>query len=90
MFVPNVKTNFSTLSGKGTERLVCIPHILVGANLKVGVTSLMKRTLGACNWRLIVYEEGYAANDGEGLLQILTFFLIMMEMANTGSGRGLP
>ena len=43
--VPNVKTSFSTLSGEGTERLVCIPRILVGANLEVGVTSLMKKTL---------------------------------------------
>ena len=29
-------------------------------------------------------------NDGEGLLQILTFLLIMMEMAVIGPGRGIP
>ena len=87
MLVPNVKTSFSTLSEERTERLVCI---LVRANLEVGITSLMKRTLGACNCRLTVYEGGCATNDREGLLQILTFLLIMMEMAITGPGRGLP
>ena len=87
MLVPNVKTSFSTLSEERTERLVCI---IVRANLEVGITSLMKRTLGACNCRLTVYEGGCATNDREGLLQILTFLLIMMEMAITGPGRGLP
>ena len=47
--VPNVKTSFSISSGEGTERLVCILHILVGANLEMGVTSLMRRILRACN-----------------------------------------
>ena len=87
MLVPNVKTSFSTLSEERTERLVCI---IVRANLEVGIASLMKRTLGACNCRLTVYEGGCATNDREGLLQILTFLLIMMEMAITGPGRGLP
>ena len=43
------KTSFSISSREGTERLMHIPRILVGDNLEVGVTSLMKRTLGACN-----------------------------------------
>ena len=36
-------------SGEGTERLVWILHILVGANLEMGVTSLIRRILRACN-----------------------------------------
>ena len=87
--VPNVKTSFSTLNREGIERLVCIPPILVGASHEVGVASLMKRILEACNWRLTVCEGGCAVND-RGLLQILTFLLMMMEMAITGSSRGLP
>ena len=86
MLVPNVKTGFSTLSEERTERLVCI---LVRANLEVGITSLMKRTLGACNCRLTVYEGGCATNDREGLLQILTLLLTMIEMVATGPSPGL-
>ena len=68
MLVPTVKTNFSISSEEGTERLVCISRIVVGANLEVGVTFLMKRTLRACNWRLTIYERGYAVSDiGEPL-----------------------
>ena len=70
--------------------LMCIPPILVGASHEIGVASLMKRILEACNWRLTVCERGCAANHIEGLLQLVTFLLIMMEMAVTGLGRGLP
>ena len=88
MLVPNVKTNFSTLSGEGTERLVCIPHILVGANLEAGVISLMKRILEACSYRLTVCGGGYAASDGERLLQALILLLMTIGMTTAGLGQG--
>ena len=69
--------------------MVCIPRILVGVNLEVGVTSLMKRILEACNWKLTACEEGYAVSNEEELLQTLTFLLMMMEMAVIGPSRGL-
>ena len=87
--VPNIKTSFSISSGKGTERLMCIPRILVGANLKVVVTSLMKRTLGACNWRLTVCEGGYATNDIGERLQVLAPLLMMIMIIAIGPGPGL-
>ena len=65
---------------------MCIPTILVGASLKMGVTSLMRRILEPCNWRLIVYEGGYAMNDKDGLLPILISFLMNIEMAVTSPG----
>ena len=52
----------------------------------MGVTSLMKRILEPCNWRLIVYEGGYAMNDKDGLLPILTSFLMNIEMVVTSPG----
>ena len=88
--VLKVRTNFSILNEGGTARLVCTPRILVRASLKARVTSLMRRILEACSWRLTVFAGGYAANDGEGLPQILTFLLMMIEMAVTGPGQGLP
>ena len=68
---------------------MCIPRILVGANLKVVVTSLMKRTLGACNWRLTVCEGGYATNDIGERLQVLVLLLMMIMIIAIGPGPGL-
>ena len=65
------------------------PHILVGANLKMGVTSLMKRILDACNWKLTICKGDYAASDVEELLQVLTLLLMMIEIIATGLGQGL-
>ena len=87
--VPNVKISSSTLSEGGTTRLVCTPRILAGASLKAGVTSLMRRIPKACSWRLSVFAGGYAASDGEGLLQVLTLLLMTMEMVAIGLGPGL-
>ena len=69
---------------------MCIPPILVGVNLKVGVTSLMRRILEPCNWRLIVCEGGCALNNEDELFPILTSLLTMIEMVVTGPGQGLP
>ena len=87
--VPNVKTSFSTLSGEETGKLVCIPCILVGANLEVGVMSLMKRTLRACNWRLTVCEGGYAASDVGELHQVMAPLLMMIVIIATAPSLGL-
>ena len=87
--VPNIKISSSILSEEGTKRLVCTPGILVGVSLEVGVTSLIERILKACSWRLTVYREGCAARDREGLLQILTLLLTMIEMVATGPSPGL-
>ena len=38
---PNVKIISSILSVEGTKKLVCIPPILVGVTLEVGVMSFM-------------------------------------------------
>ena len=87
--VPNIKISSSTLSEGGTGRLVCIPHILVGVSLEVEVISLMKRILEACSCKLTTCGEGCAASNREGLLKILTFLLLMMEIIATGPGPGL-
>ena len=76
--VPNVRISSLTLSEGGTGRLVCIPRILVEVNLEVEVTSLMKRILRACNWKLTVYEGGYATSDVEQPLQVLAPLLMMI------------
>ena len=65
------------------------PHILGGANLKMGVTSLMKRILDACNWKLTICKGDYAASDVEELLQVLTLLLMMIEIIAIGLGQGL-
>ena len=70
-------------------RLVCTPHILVGANLKAGVTSLTRRIPKACSWRLTVFARGYIASNEEELTRILTFLLMMREMVATGTGLGI-
>ena len=87
--VPNVKISSSTLSKGRTARLVCTLGILAKASLEVGVTSLMKRIPEACSWRLTIFVGGYAASDGEGLIQVLTLLLMMMEMVAIGPGLGL-
>ena len=84
--VPNARTSFSTLSEGGTARLVCTPRILARASLEVGVTSPMRKIPETCNWRLTVFARGYAASDGEGLLQILTPLPIMIKVVATGPG----
>ena len=68
---------------------MCTPGILVGVSLEVGVTSLIERILKACSWRLTVYRGGCTAKDREGLLQILTLLLTMIEMVATGPSPGL-
>ena len=60
---------------------MCTPRKLAKASLEVGVTSLMKIILEAYNWRSIVYEGGYAMDDGERLLQALNLLLMTMGMA---------
>ena len=64
--------------------------MLVEVILEVGVTSSMKRILEVCSWRLTACEGGCATSNGEGLLQILTLLLMMIEMTVTGPGQGLP
>ena len=87
--VPKVKISSLTMSEGGTARLVCTPCILKGASLEARVTSLMRRILEACSWRLTVFVGDYAVSDGEGLPQILTLLLMMIEMVATGLGPGL-
>ena len=64
--------------------------MLVGADLEVGVTSLIRRRLEPCNWRLIICEGGCTVNDKDNLLTTLIPFLMMIEMAVTGPGQGVP
>ena len=66
------------------------PPILVGANLEVGVMSLIRRILEQCNWRLIISEGGCTANNEDELLPILTSLLTMIEMVVTSPGQELP
>ena len=89
LLVPNVKISSLTLSKRGIVRLVCTPRILARASLEAGVISLIRRIPEACNWRLTVFAGGYVASDGEGLPQILTLLLMMMEMVAIGPGLGL-
>ena len=91
LLVPNIRISSSTLSGRGTMRLVCTPRILARASLEEGVTSPTRRIPRACNWRLIVFIEGYGENDEEGLPQILTLLLRTKGMVATSpSPRLLP
>ena len=76
----------STVNIGEIVKLVYILLKPVGANLKVGVTSLIKRILEACSWRLTVCGGGYAVSDEERLLQSLTFLLKTMGMAAIGLG----
>jgi len=55
----------------------------------VGVTSLIRRILKACNWRLAICRGGYATSNEERLLQSLILLLMAMGMAATGLGQGL-
>ena len=89
LLVPSAKIISLTLKVGEIVKLVYILLKLVGASLEVGVTSLMKRILEACNWRLTVCREGYTASDGERLLQALTLLLMMMRMVAIGLGQGL-
>ena len=86
LLVPNARISSLTLSKGGTARLMCTPRILAGANLEVGITSLMKRILKACNWRLTVCKGGYAASDEERFIQALTPLLMTMGTADIGRG----
>ena len=87
--VPNTRISSSTLSRRGTVRLVCTPRILAGASLKAKGTSLTRRIPEACSWRLTVFAEGYTASDKEGLPRILTIFLVIREMVATVSSQEL-
>ena len=78
------------LSEEGTERLVCIPPILVGASLEAGDTFLMRRIPKSCNWRLIIWK-GSCATNGEGELPpILISFLAMRRMVVIDPSQGSP
>jgi len=87
--VPNVRIGSSTLSEEGTGKLACIPRTLEEVNLEVEVTSLMKRILGACNWRLTVYEGGYTVSDVKEPLQVLAPLLMMIVIIAIALGSGL-
>ena len=55
------------------------------------VTFLKKRILRACNWKLTVYEGGYATSDVEQPLQVLAPLLMMIVILAIGTGpRLLP
>ena len=86
LLVPNIRISSSTLSEGGTESLACIPRTLGEVSLKVEVTPLMKRILGACNWRLPIYERAYAA---EQPLQVMDPLLMMIVILAIGRGPGL-
>ena len=66
--VPSAKIISLTLNAGEIVKLVYILLKLAGASLEVGVTSLMKRILEECSWRLTVCGGGYTASDGERLL----------------------
>ena len=87
--VPNVRINFSTSSEGGIRRLACIPRTLEEVSLEVEVTFLMKRILGLCSWRLIVYVEGYVVSDIEEPLRVLTLLLTMIMIIATIPSPGL-
>ena len=50
----SIKITFVILNKERTERGVCILLILLGASLRVGAASLMRKMLRTCNWRLII------------------------------------
>ena len=87
--VPNVRISSSTLSEGGTESLACIQRTLGEVSLEMEATSRMKRILGVCNWRLTIYEGGYAASDTKQPLQVLTLLLVMIVILAIGQGPGL-
>ena len=88
LLVSNVKTSSLILSEEGIGRLVCIPCVLVGVNLEVGVNSFMKRILEACSWRLTTCGKGCTASGGERLLQAIILLLMTIGMAATDLGQG--
>ena len=90
LLFPSTKIISSTLNVGEIMKSMYILLKLVGASLEVRATSLMKRILEAYSWRLIVYEGGYAASNGERLLQDLIPLRMMMGMATIGLGQGLP
>ena len=87
--VPNTKIISSTLNVEEIVKLVYILLKLVGANLEVGVMSLMKRILEACSWRFTICGGGYAVSDEQRILQALTLLLMTMGMTAIGLGQGL-
>ena len=87
--VPNVRISFSILSKGGIGRLACIPRTLEEVSLEVEVISLMKRILGAYNWRLTVYKGGYVVSDVEQPLQVLASLLMMIVILAIGPDPGL-
>jgi len=89
LLVPSAKIISSTLNVGEIVKLVYILLKLVGVSIEAGVTSLMKRILEACSWRLTACGEGYAASNGERLLQALTLLLMTMGMAAISLGQGL-
>ena len=73
----------------GIKKLACIPRTLEEVSLKVEVTFLMKRILGACNWRLTVCEGGYTVSDVGEPLQVLALLLMMIVIIAITLGSGL-
>ena len=55
----------------------------------MGVIFLIRRIPKPYSLRLTVCEGRYAVSDGEELLQILTFLLLMIGMVVTEPGQGL-
>ena len=89
LLVPNAKIISLTLNAGEIVKLVYVLLKLAGAGLEVGVTSLMKRILEAYSCRSTVCGGGYATNDGERLLQVLTLLLMIMGMTTIGLGQEL-
>ena len=87
--VSNVRISSSTLSRERTGSLTCIQRTLGEVNLEVEVTFRMKRTLGACNWRLTICEGCYAVSDVEQPLQVLTPLLVVIVILAIDQGPGL-
>ena len=87
--IPNTKISSSILSEEGIKKLVGIQRMIVGVSLEVGVTSLMERILGTCNWRSTIYGGSYVVSDGEGLLPVWNLLLMMIGTIVTGPNQRL-
>ena len=84
-----LQDHFLNLERRRDREVSVILLKLVGVSLEVGVTSLMKRILEAYSCRSTVCGGGYATNDGERLLQVLTLLLMTMGMTTIDLGQGL-
>ena len=64
--------------------------IPVRANLGVKATSLMRRMLETCSWKLIIWREAYATNAEGKLLPTLITLSMMRRTLTIDRGQGLP